>query len=79
MKKALAVLLLVLGSFLEVYYYYFRFTQDGTPWQIAVIIGIALNFLLIGAKPSERNGRRPTGNPVRCHWCKVRILAAPRC
>ena len=48
MKKALAVLLLVLGSFLEVYYYYFRFTQDGTPWQIAVIIGVALNFLLIG-------------------------------
>jgi len=47
MKKALAVVLLVLGSFLEVYYYYYRFTRDGTPGEIAIIIGLALNFLLM--------------------------------
>jgi Skp family chaperone for outer membrane proteins len=40
------VLMIVLGSFLEIWYYQFRFSGDGIqPW-LSVIIGVALTLLL---------------------------------
>jgi hypothetical protein len=41
-----SVVLIALGSFLEVYYYAFRFMQDGIEIWLGVTIGIALTVLL---------------------------------
>jgi hypothetical protein len=38
--------MIVLGSFLEIYYYAFRFTNDGIDLWLATVIGIALTLLL---------------------------------
>jgi len=38
--------MIILGSFLEIYYYAFRFTQDGIELWLAMIIGISLTLLL---------------------------------
>ena len=46
MKRAFAVLMITLGSFLEIYFYIYRFIQDGMPIYISVIIAAALNLLL---------------------------------
>jgi len=40
--------LIALGAFLEVYYYFWRFNQDGIPWALAAISGLALTAFLIG-------------------------------
>jgi hypothetical protein len=48
-KLSLTLLSLILisgGWFLEVYYYQFRFVGDGTPFWIAIIIGVSLTILL---------------------------------
>ena len=50
MKKltltVLSIALLSGGWFLEVYYYQFRFVGDGTPFWIAIIIGVSLTLFL---------------------------------
>lgn len=38
--------LLACGWFLEVWYYVFRFTSDGTDWRIGVVIGVSLTIFL---------------------------------
>jgi len=47
MKKNLSIAMILIGSFLEVYYYTFRFTADGIPWWLGIIIGAGLNLLLM--------------------------------
>lgn len=44
--KLFSIFLISIGSFLEIYYYAFRFTGDGIPSWLAIIIGIALTLLL---------------------------------
>lgn len=39
-------ILIILGSFLEIYYYQYRFSNDGTHWLLAWIIGFTLTLLL---------------------------------
>ncbi len=46
MIKLFAILLISLGSFLEIYYYAFRFTNDGIETWLSIIIGITLTLLL---------------------------------
>lgn len=46
MKKNFAIALIIIGSFLEIYYYAFRFINDGTPFWLSIIIGIALTLFL---------------------------------
>lgn len=41
-----SVILIIIGSFLEVYYYISRFQGDGIPFWICVIIGVALTLFL---------------------------------
>lgn len=45
-KKILPTLLIIAGSFLEVYYYAFRFANEGVPIWLSIIIGGALTALL---------------------------------
>jgi len=45
-KKMFSVLLIVFGSFLEIYYYAFRFQSDGIALWLAVLIGVALTLFL---------------------------------
>ncbi len=47
-KKIVGYSLLILGSFLEIFYYYHRYTSDGTNWIVSLIIGITLTVLLLG-------------------------------
>ncbi|MGD8567340.1 MAG: hypothetical protein PVJ39_04595 [Gammaproteobacteria bacterium] len=56
MKKWIfPVSLIVLGSFLEIYYYAYRFARDGiTPW-LAITIGCALTLLLALAVVQRNN------------------------
>ncbi len=48
MNKALLppIFLIIVGNFLEIYYYSFRFTNDSIPLWLAIIIGIGLTGLL---------------------------------
>jgi len=46
MVKALNVALIIAGWFLEIFWYYFRFIQDGTGPEIAIIEGLALTLFL---------------------------------
>jgi hypothetical protein len=39
--------MILIGSFLEIYYYTYRFTADGIPWWLGIIIGAGLNLLLM--------------------------------
>jgi len=45
-KNLFPVLLIIFGSFLEVYYYAFRFYNDGIPVWLSIVIGVALTLLL---------------------------------
>jgi hypothetical protein len=45
-NKLFAILMIVLGAFLEVYFYVFRFTQDGISLTVAITIASALNLLM---------------------------------
>lgn len=47
MRKIFPPILIIFGSFLEIYYYAFRFTQDGVPLWLAIIIGSALTMFLV--------------------------------
>lgn len=40
------LLLIGCGWFLEVWYYYYRFTSDGTGWRVSVVIGVSLTIFL---------------------------------
>jgi len=42
----LAIVMVVVGWFLEIYYYWFRFTGDGVDSKVALIIGAGLTLLL---------------------------------
>lgn len=44
---SLSIIVALTGSFLEMYYYYFRFTMDGTPAPVAIIQAVALTAFLI--------------------------------
>lgn len=44
----LPVTMIVLGAFLEVYYYFWRYLQDGNPWGLAIVSGVALTAMLNG-------------------------------
>ena len=46
MTRTVAGSLIVIGSFLEVFYYYLRFRQDGSAGWLSVIIGVALTLFL---------------------------------
>jgi len=46
MKKLYPFILIILGSILEIYYYYFRFNQDGVNIIISLIIAISLTAML---------------------------------
>lgn len=46
MFKLYPILLIILGSFLEIYYYSFRFSQDGVNIFISISIAIALTIFL---------------------------------
>jgi type II secretory pathway pseudopilin PulG len=46
MKKLFAILLIIFGSFLEIWYYKFRFENDGIESWLAITIGIALTLFL---------------------------------
>lgn len=46
MRRLAAAFLIPIGSFLEVYYYAERFRQDGTPFWLALVIGVALTLFL---------------------------------
>ncbi len=46
MIKLFAILLIIFGSFLEIYYYAYRFTNDGIETWLSIIIGITLTLLL---------------------------------
>lgn len=43
----LAYPLIALGAFLEIYYYSWRFTQDGIPLVLAIVSGVALTVFLV--------------------------------
>ena len=45
-KKFYPIILVILGSFLEIYYYYFRFSVDGVNIIVSIIIAVALTVLL---------------------------------
>jgi hypothetical protein len=45
-RKIYPIIIILLGSFLECYFYAFRFTGDGTPLWISLIISICLTALL---------------------------------
>ena len=47
-QKIISITLIVLGSFLEIFYYYEKFFNSGAHWSIAIIQGIALTILLMG-------------------------------
>jgi len=47
-QKLLSISLVTLGSILEVYYYYYRFENEASLWQVALIQGVALTLLLMG-------------------------------
>lgn len=47
MKRILSASMILIGSFLEVYYYQFRFTADGVNIWLGVVIGFGLNLLLL--------------------------------
>jgi large-conductance mechanosensitive channel len=61
MKKITGISLIAIGSFLEVWYYMYRFTGDGLPLWLSLIIGIGLNIFLIGL---VLNGKLIKGAPV---------------
>ena len=46
LKKTFSTLLILVGSFLEVYFYFWRFTQDGMPAWLSITIGAGLTLLL---------------------------------
>jgi len=47
MNKLLpSLFLIVVGNFLEIYYYSYRFTNDNIPLWLAIVIGIGLTGLL---------------------------------
>ena len=46
MVKLFGILLIIFGSFLEIYYYAYRFTNDGIETWLSIIIGIALTIFL---------------------------------
>lgn len=46
MKTLFATILIILGSFLEIYFYVYRFTTDGLNLWLSIIIGIALTLFL---------------------------------
>jgi hypothetical protein len=45
-RRIFSIALIVAGSFLEIYYYAYRFTSDGIQIWLAVTIGVALTLLL---------------------------------
>lgn len=47
-QKAISIILISLGSFLEIFYYYERFNSSGAHWSISIIQGVALTILLMG-------------------------------
>ena len=46
MIKLFGISLIIFGSFLEIYYYSYRFTNDGIETWLSIIIGIALTLFL---------------------------------
>jgi hypothetical protein len=50
--------LILVGSFLEVYYYASRFSADGTGLILAYIIGVGLNLLLLMAVRTKKSAYR---------------------
>lgn len=54
-KKYFPTILIIFGSFLEIYYYYYRFSQDGIPWWLSIIIGASLNLLLAISVMQRKN------------------------
>ncbi|KKM56228.1 hypothetical protein LCGC14_1551830, partial [marine sediment metagenome] len=55
MIKLFAILLIITGSFLEVWYYAYRFTNDGIETWLAIVIGITLTLLLCIAVLKRNN------------------------
>lgn len=47
-QKIISIILIALGSFLEIFYYFNRFSGDGINPSIAIIQGVALTALLMG-------------------------------
>lgn len=45
-RKLFALLMIVFGALLEIYFYVFRFTQDGISVYVALVISVALNLLM---------------------------------
>ena len=46
MKKAFSILLIIIGSFLEIWYYIIRFERDGIEFWLSAIMGVSLTLLL---------------------------------
>lgn len=55
MNRLLPIFLITTGSFLEIFYYAFRFTSDGIPTWLAIIIGAALTALLAAVTVRRRS------------------------
>jgi hypothetical protein len=54
--KKLAYPLILAGSFLEVFYVSVRYSKDGIPMWICIIIGVSLNLFLMLAAYKEKTG-----------------------
>lgn len=55
MIKILAIFLIIFGSGLEIFYYYYRFAGDGTAWYISLSAGFALNLLMLALTLLRKN------------------------
>ena len=54
MIKLFSILLIIIGSFLEIYFYWFRFKHDNIVDWLSIIIGMALTLLLCMAIISKK-------------------------
>lgn len=54
MKKLFSAALISIGSFLEIFFYYWRFKQEGIPAWLSVIIGSSLTLLLTASVYQRR-------------------------
>jgi len=55
MANLFSVLLIIFGSFLEIWFYYWRFANDGIQWWLSFIIGSALTLMLSLAVYERKN------------------------
>ena len=56
LKRVLACLLILAGSFLEILYIYYRYKSDGIFLPVCIIIGVGLNIFLMLAVYEKRKG-----------------------